>query len=175
MAMKRKFAALSGAALAGLLVGGAYAATESVVVEVEFVEPITITVNNQLQFGLLSTGFANNNTVAIASNDGVTQTGGTFTLGGTQAAADLTVTATAGSTITILIDNLTNGAEYALSNFVCNYGGTGETGCDVAAGGMTATAAASATLEIGATITGNGGNAGAGVDNGAFDVIINYL
>ncbi len=45
---------------------------EPVTVEVEFVDPITITTNNALQFGLLDVNLANLETVVIAPDSSVT-------------------------------------------------------------------------------------------------------
>ena len=174
MPMKRTFAALSGAALAGLLIAGAHAANpEPVVVEVTFVDPIDIVENNPLQFGLVDTSFAVGDTIAVGTDGSVTDSG-TFSVGGTQAAANLTVTAAAATPITILIDNVSGGADYALSAFECSYDGGADTACDGA--GMTTTSAATptATLLVGATITGNGGGAAAGTQNGSFDVTVTY-
>jgi hypothetical protein len=147
----------------------AFAATENVTAEVEFVAPITLVETNALQFGLLSTAAVNTDVVAINSASSVTDTS-SLVLGGSQSAAAITVTAAASSTIDIVVSNIVNGTGYALGTFVCNYNGTGETGCSSS---MSVTAAASASLLIGATLTADGNDV-AGAANGSFDVVVTY-
>jgi len=176
MAMKRKFAALSCAALASLVIVGAYAANpEPVTVEVTFVVPIDIVENNSLRFGLVDTGFGNGDTVTVATDGTVSDSGaGAFAVGGTTGAADLSVTAAASTPILILADNATGAADYTVDTFVCNYNGTGDAPCDGAGYATTSAAAATATLLVGATINGNGGSAAPGTQNSTFDVTITY-
>jgi len=144
--------------------------TESVTVDMTFLDPITITENESLRFGLLDVNMANLETVVIAPNDGLTDAGGNV-LGGTQAAADLTVTATASQSITILVDNVSTATGYALGTWMCKYGTGSDTACD--GSGYSETSVTSAVLLIGVTLTGNG-NAVAGADNSTFDVTVTY-
>ena len=144
---------------------------ESVTVDMNFVAPITITENNPLQFGLLDVNMANNQTVTIAPDNTVTDIQNNV-LGGTQAAANLTVTATASQSITILVDNVSTATGYVLQTWQCNYNSAGsDSGCD--GSGYTETSVASATLLIGATLKGNG-SAVVGTDNSTFDVTVTY-
>jgi hypothetical protein len=144
---------------------------ESVTVDMNFVAPITITENNPLQFGLLDVNMANNQTVTIAPDNTVTDTQNNV-LGGTQAAANLTVTATASQSITILVDNVSTATGYVLQTWQCNYNSAGsDSACD--GSGYTETSVASATLLIGATLKGNG-SAVVGTDNSTFDVTVTY-
>ena len=149
-----------------LLASNTFAATENVNAEVQFVSPVSITENNPLQFGLLDAGLANLETVVIATDDSVTDSASNV-LGGTQAAADLTVSATAGQSINISISSIVNGTGYALGSFTCDYNGNGSGACGAE------TSVASGTLEIGATLTGDG-LAVAGTANGSFDVVVDY-
>jgi hypothetical protein len=162
-----------GSSLSGLMpVTVADAANpEPVTVGMSFLDPVTITANASLRFGLLDVNMANLETVVIAPNDFLTDAGGNV-LGGTQAAADLTVEATASQSITILVDNVSSATGYVLESWKCNYDSAGsDSNCD--SGGYSETSVASATLLIGATLKGNG-NAVAGVDNSTFDVTITY-
>ncbi len=143
---------------------------ESVTVDMAFLDPVTITENESLRFGLLDVNMADMETVVIAPNDGLTDAGGNV-FGGTQAAADLTVTATASQSITILVDNVGTATGYALATWMCKYGTGSDTACD--GSGYSATSAMSAVLLIGVTLTGNG-NAVAGADNTTFDVTVTY-
>jgi hypothetical protein len=111
----------------------------------------------------------NTETIIIAPNSSVSGTGTALILGGTQAAANLTVTATASQTLTILVDSIVNGTGYALSAFVCNY----NSGTDTACNSYTPTSVASATLLIGATLTGDN-LAVAGAADGSFNVTVAY-
>ena len=163
--------AILGSALIGLmLVTGADAANpEPVTVDMNFVDPITITEVSALRYGVLDQAL-NLETIIIATNDGVSGTGTALILGGTQAAADLTVAATASQSISILVDNPLPGTGYTLGTFRCKYGAGADTACDPA---YTETALASATLKIGATLTGTN-SASAGNADGTFDVTIIY-
>ncbi|WP_390617787.1 DUF4402 domain-containing protein [Maricurvus nonylphenolicus] len=171
----KKLAFRSASALAALPLlfsASAFSATpEPVDVTVTFVEAITITEVNALDFGLLDSTMANTETVAIDTADGTTD-GGANIVGGTQEAAEVTITATAGVAVTLLVNNVTDGTHYTLASFVCNYNGAGESGCD--GGGQANTSVASATVLIGATLTRNAVAMTAGVDNGSFDINMTY-
>jgi hypothetical protein len=137
---------------------------------VEFVAPVTITENNPLQYGLLDVNMAGAQTVVITPAGGLTDASGNV-IGGTQAAANLTVTATNAQPITIAIGSITSNTGYTLGQFTCNYNSGADTGC--AGAGYSETSSTSATLLIGATLTGDGA-AVPGVQNGSFDVTISY-
>ena len=166
--------AVVGCALAGLaFTGSANAANpESVTAEVEFVAPVTITETNALQFGLLDVGMINLESIVIGPDSSVADPASRV-LGGTQAAASLTVTATAAEAITILVDNVASNTGYSLSGSMCNYNppSGADTACDGA--GYSDTSVASATMTVGATLTGNG-LALPGVFNGSFAVTVTY-
>jgi hypothetical protein len=136
----------------------------------DFVDPITITEVSALRYGVLDEAL-NLETIIIATNDGVSGTGTALILGGTQAAADLTIAATASQTLSILVDNPLPGAGYTLTLFRCKYAAEADAACDV--GGYTATAVGSGTLKIGATLTGDN-TATAGNADGSFDVTVTY-
>ena len=170
---KKGLLAILGAAVLGLMPAFVADAAnpESVTVDMTFLDPVTITENNPLQFGLLDVNMSNNNKVIVAPDDSVTDSKNNV-VGGTQAAADLTVTAAASQSITILVDNVSSATGYVLEIWKCNYNSAGsDSNCD--GGGYSETSAASATLLIGATLKGNG-NAVAGADNSTFDVTVTY-
>jgi hypothetical protein len=151
---------------------------ESVTVDMTFLDPVTITENNPLQFGLLDVNMANNQKVTIAPDGSVTDTQNNV-FGGTQAAANLTVTATASQSITILVDNVSTATGYVLETWRCHYDTAGpDSDCDGSGYTETSVASAtltigSATLTIGATLKANG-NAVVGTDNSTFDVTVTY-
>ncbi len=167
--------AIPGSALIGLmLVTGDAQEIEPVTVGMNFVDPITITENESLRFGLLDQAL-NTETIIIGTDDAVTGTGTALILGGTQAAADLTVAASVSMSITILVDNASPATGYTLGTWMCNYDTAGtDSACD--GGGYSETtpaASTTATLLIGVTLTGNG-SAVAGNDDSTFDVTVTY-
>ena len=166
------FIAISGFALIGLLFATHADAqtTENVQVEVTFVAVITIAApTNELQFGLLDVLMPASDTLTIDPDN--TVSGDTVNIiGGTQGSADLTITATSGAGISILVDSITSGADYSLATFMCSYNGGSDTVCDSA---MNVTAVASGVLRVGATLTAGGG-ATAGNQDGNFDVTVSY-
>lgn len=156
----------------GVLAGNSAAAAspEPVVVQVTFVEPISVSGVGALQYGLLEQSFVNPDVVVIAPDSTVTDTANRV-VGGVQAAASLTVTATPDYAITILIDSVVNGTGYALGTFICNYNAGTDTVCGGA--GYSETSVASATLLVGASISGDG-LAVVGAADGSFNVTVSY-
>ncbi len=168
----KKFLAIIGSALMGLVLATGVYAAENVVAQVKFADPIAIVEDSPMQFGVLDVNLANTETIILAPDDGVSGSGLGLIIGGTQLAADLTITATAGPTLSILVDAILAGAGYTLTDFICKYAAEADAPCDV--GGYTATAVgASATLKIGATLTGNT-FAVAGNADGSFNVTVIY-
>jgi hypothetical protein len=143
---------------------------QPVAVQVTFVDPITVTENNALQFGLLDQNLANLDTVIIAPDSSVTDAAGRVE-GGTQMAGSLMVTATEGQAITIIVDSIVSGPGYTLSDFVCNYNAGTDAACD--GSGYSETLAGTASLQVGATMTGDG-TAVEGQANGSFNVTVTY-
>jgi len=166
----KRFAAIMGSALMGLmLTTGANAANpENVVAQVTFANPVTITEVNSLQFGIIDVAL-NLETITIGTDDSVGGTGAALVIGGTKAAAELTIAAEASQVLTILVDTIVPFTGYTLGSFVCNY----NTGTDTACNIYTPTAVASAPLLIGATITGTN-SALAGPADGSFNVTLAY-
>ncbi len=169
----KRFAAIAGSALMGLMLATvARAAVENVVAQVTFGDPVGITEVASLRFGLLDQNLALGETVIISADNPATVTDAAGRiLAGTQAAADLTVTAQAGYTLSIQVGGILNNTGYTLGSFTCNYDGDADTACQAAA--YTPTSVASATLWVGATLTGDG-SAVPGVVNGSFDVTVAY-
>lgn len=161
-----------GSSLMGLLpaIVADAANPEPVTVGMTFQDPVTITENNPMQFGLLDVNMANLDRVRVRPN-GTTRDDANRILGGTQAPADLTVGAQPSQTIMIVVENEVDGNGYDLVRFRCRYNGAASDGnCNA---GYTETSVASATLLIGVDVRGNG-LATVGVDNGAFDITVFY-
>ena len=168
----KKFLAVMGSAVMGtMFTTVADATVEPVTAEVTFAGAIGITEVNALQFGVLDVGMANLDTLIINTDDTFVDSASNI-IGGTQAAAELTITATALVTLSILVDTIVSGSGYTLDTFVCNYEGGGDADCD-GPGTYQPTSVASGTLEIGAKITGDG-SASAGAANGSFNVTVIY-
>lgn len=167
------FLACIGSAIAGLmLTTSAFAANpEQVDVEVTFVAAITVAEVNSLKFGLLDVAMGSLEEVVIDPDDTVTDND-TNVIGGVQEAADLTITATATAPINILIDNVSTGTGYSLTNWTCDYEGGADVACD-GAGMDIASAVASGALRVGVTLLGDG-SAAAGNQDGSFDVTVTY-
>ena len=172
--LMKRFAAILGSALIGtMLAAAAYAAVETVTAEVEFAVPVSIAPVNQLQFGVLDVAFAIAESITIAPDGTVTGDIARIT-GGVQAAADLTITATALVTVSILVDNVVEaGVGYTLGTFMCNYDGGTDTVCD-GAGYTDSGTGGTATLLIGATLAGTVAGASVGTFDGSFDVTVLY-
>jgi len=166
----KRFAAIAGSALMGLMFAtGANAANpETITAEVTFVNPILITVPVALKFGLIDHNLATQ-TIIIGTDDLVTGTGTAFVIGGTQAAASMTIGADTSQVLTFLIDAISNGTGYALGTFVCSYDGGSDTACN----SLTEVSVASATLLIGATLTGDDA-ATPGNADGSFNITVAY-
>ena len=170
----KRFAAIAGSALMGLILAtGIYAANpESVPVNVEWIAPVALTTNTALQFGKLDVNASAADTVTINTDDTYSESVANTVVGGTQTAADLTITVPASTTISILVDNIGTGTYYTLGTFMCSYEGGTDTACD-AAYNLTSAAAASGAVEIGATLT-VVGTPTAVADNTTFDVTVTY-
>ena len=167
----KRFAAIAGSALMGLMLASvSYAATEPVVAQVTFADPIAITEVNALQYGIIDE-VLNTEVITIAPDSSTSGSGTGFILGGTQAAANLTIDAEALQVLSIQVGTIVNGTGYALSAFTCKYNGGTDTACQAAP--HTPTAIASATLLIGATLTGDN-LAVAGSADGSFIVTVTY-
>ena len=138
--------------------------------EVTFANPIGIGAVSALEFGSLDQNLADLESVTVAPDNTVTDPADRVE-GGPQAAASLTVAATPGMPITILVDEVVPGAGYSLTNFRCNYNTASDTACD--GPGYSETSVADGTLFVGVTLIGNG-NAAAGAADGSFDVTISY-
>ncbi len=169
----KRFAAIAGSALVGLIFAtGAIAANpEPVPVEVEWVAPVVISTGNALQFGMLDINMIAAETVTINTDNTYGESTANTVVGGTQLAATLTITVADLTAITIIADNHQGAADYTLDTWVCSYDGGADTDCDVAYD--LTSSGASADVKIGATLHALG-SAGAGDDDSTFDVTVTY-
>ena len=169
----KRFAAIAGSALMGLTFATvANAAPEEVAVDVTWVAPIGVVEHANLQFGKLDVGTAAGQTVTINTDDSYTESTADTVVGGTQLAADLTITVADATPITILVDAVGVGTYYTLGTWLCSYKGGTDTACD-GTGYDLNSSGASGNVEIGATLT-VVGTPTAIADNTTFDVTVTY-
>ena len=158
-----------------LTIGVNAANPEQVPVQVTFIAPIAIGEDNPLQFGLLDVAMADTNTVTINTDDSYSESPANTVVGGTQAAAQLTITVANTTGISILVDNVAAATYYALSTWLCSYEGAADVACDVAYPvTSSATSSTGDTLEIGALLTKNSTPATPVSDDTTFDVTVIY-
>jgi len=169
----KKFLAILGSALMGaMLATSANAANpEPVTAQVTFATAITILENNPLQIGVLDVAMAVSDTVTINTDDTFSESASNI-IGGAQAAADLTITATGSTGITILADNVLGATYYTLGTWLCRYDGLADQPCG-SAYNVTSAVGGSAVLEVGVTLTALG-SAIAGNDDATFDITVTY-
>lgn len=171
-----KLAAIGAAT--GAILG--YSSIANAVVEntdavVTVIVPVAITENLDLQFGKVGRPTSGTNDVTISTADTRTLTGAgdaSLVSGGTERAAEFTITATAGETLTIEASETSSVTGLSVDDFVGKYDGGSDIGIDPA-DSATVTAVASATLEVGATLAIDN-TASAGVNTLAFDLTVNY-
>jgi hypothetical protein len=173
----KRFAAIAGSALMGLMFAtGANAANpEPVPVEVEWVAPVAIVENATMSFGWLATGTPASETVTMNTDDTYSESAAGTVIGGTQTAAQVTITVANTTPITILVDSIGSGTYYTLGAFMCSYATAPDEICD-SEYDVTSSATSSSSgdiIEIGATLTVQGTPA-VGTDDTTFDVTVTY-
>ncbi len=173
----KRFAAIAGSALAGLILAAGANATnpEEVPVTVTFIAPIAIAEVSALRFGLLDVAMADTSTVTINTDDTYSESVANTVVGGIQAAAELTITVADTTGISILVDNVAAATYYTLGTWLCSYESAADVACNVAYP-VTSSASSSSgdTLEIGVVLTKNSTPATAVADDTTFDVTVIY-
>ncbi len=169
-----RFVAVLGSTLIGLMfaISASAAVPEPVVVQVAFVAPIAITETNQLEFGSLDVAMAFNDTVTINLDNSFSEVPVGGVVGGTQASAKLDIDATGGRPIKVSVSAFTNGADYTLGTWVCDYNGLSSGDC-IAGISVISFGPGTAEVRVGVTLTAAGG-ATAGDDPGSFDLLVAY-
>ena len=174
----KRFAAIAGSALMGLMFAtSANAANPEVVtVDVTWIAPIAIAPVSNLRFGLLDVGMAENDTVTINTTGGYSESVANTVVGGTIAPAELTITVANSTPISILVDTIGTGTYYTIGTINCRYEGAADVRCDsaynVTSSGSSGTGD---TLEIGAILTKNATiPALAGDDDTTFEVTVTF-
>jgi hypothetical protein len=170
----KRFAAIAGSALMGLtLTIGANAANpETIPVDVTFVAPIGISAVTNLNFGLVDVAFVDPDTITVNPDSSFSESASNI-VGGTKAAASMTITSIGSTGITITADTPTNGTYWTLGSFTCNYDAGSDTACG-SGYNVGSSVSGVATLLVGAVLTGVVGGASAGADPGSFEVTVIY-
>jgi hypothetical protein len=174
--LRKGFIAATGSALLGLMLATVANAAnpEPVPVQVEWVAPVAIVENAPLSFGWLATGTPASETVTINTDDTFSESTAGTVIGGTQTAAQVTITVADSTPITILVDSIGSGTYYTLGTFLCSYEGAGGVACDSDYDvTSSATSSGGDVIEIGATLTVVGTPA-VGTDDTTFDVTVTY-
>jgi len=169
--------ATMGSAFLGLMLATVASAAnpEQVPVEVEWIAPVAVAEDNPLQFGLLDVAMVTNETVTIDTDDSYSESTANTVVGGTQAAAQVTVTVANSTPISILVDNVAAATYYTLGTWLCSYESAADVACDVAYDvTSSATSSTGDVVEIGATLTKNAVAATAVTDDTTFDVTVIY-
>lgn len=172
--IKTKLAVLASVAALALYSTGATAAVQTVTANIAFETPITLTLNNDIDFGIVTA--LNASTYAIDTAAAVTVTAGTGTsLGGTPSAGDILIQGSATQTISINANNYlaNNGVTPSLAR--CKYGAAAEAACSsMSGGGLAAPTGAGTTLLVGVSAAANGTQAGGTTAAPTFDIVVNY-
>lgn len=164
--------------LAGLTIsavaGVAFATTQSMTADVEFVAPIVLSNPVNLDFGQISTSSSPGDTFAVDTAGSMTASTPADALGG-HAVGSVDVAATNLSVLDITIDTITtvNSAVFGLTLPVCSYAGGGEAACGAADGFQGTATAGTDTMNIGMTLT-TGAAPAAGTYTETFNVNVVY-
>ncbi len=162
------------AALAAIMVLSASAATaanpQSVTANIAFETPLTITKNNDINFGMVQAAQAGTYTIDTVGT--VTASGGGVSLGGTQNAGNLTIAGSATQTIDILADNYAANGGVTPSAATCAYSGGAAAACSLTT--QTAPGAGGRTLLVGVQVVADGTQAAGATAAPTFDVTVSY-
>jgi len=125
--MKQKsIVRLAVAAAALLFSADAMAATQSVTANINFDTPLTITKNNDINFGTVTT---TPDTYTISTAGSVTAAGSGQFLRGTPTAGNITIAGSTTQTIAISVGSYVASSHVTLSNPTCSYNGAAVAAC----------------------------------------------
>jgi len=143
------------AALTGVVVSGiAYAATQSVTANATFDSALTLTKNNDINFGTLKA--LTSGTYVISTAGVVTPSAGGVVINGTPNAGSITITGSATQTVAISTGSYVADAGVTPSAATCNYNGSPIANCDTGGTGLTAPGGGGKTLLLGVQIVADG-------------------
>ena len=171
MKLSKKYLAL--AIAAGVLAaGGAHAATQSVTANMAFDALLTLTKNNDINFGTVAA--LTSGTYTISTAGVVTPTLGGIVIGGTPAAGQITITGSATQTISISTGAYVANNGVTLSGATCGYNGAAGVACDTPLTGLAAPGAGGRILRLGVQAAADGTQAAATSAAPTFTVTVIY-
>jgi hypothetical protein len=153
----------------------AAATTKTVTANVKFLTPLSITLNNAANFGILSTGTATSysvNTYGFLSKTGGANGTGTIIDSSSQAAASLTIIGSSAQTIKIDAVNAQPGNGVVASNFKCRYDIGSAADCSTLV--SMAAPSTGTPLFVGLTITTTGAETDGATAAPSFDIAVTY-
>ena len=158
-------------ALTGVLAASAaYAATQSVTANIKFDTPLSLTKNNDIQFGTVKARQAGTYVINTANN--VTASSGGVWLFGIPAAGSIAVTGSTTNTVTISTSGYTANNGVTPSAATCKYGAGMAVSCDSGISG--AAPGASTPLLVGVQVVADGTQAPGSTATPSFTVSVVY-
>jgi hypothetical protein len=137
-----------------LLSGAAGAATQSVIANVAFDEPLSLVRDSDINFGILKS--ATSGTYVIDTSGSVQPSDGGVVIGRTAAPGQITITGSAMQTIAISTGSYAANGGVTPSAATCNYDGAYIANCDAGGAGLPAPGGAGKVLKLGVKITADG-------------------
>lgn len=154
-----------------LLSGAAHAVTpvtETVIANLAFDSPLTITKISDINFGLLKAATAATYTIDTV---GTVTTSGGMMLGGAPQAGNLTIAGSSTQVVNISVGNPQASNGVSLSAETCSYGGSAAAACNLT---NQAAPGAGKTLLLGVTATADGSQVAGSTATPSFDVTVSY-
>lgn len=169
--MKKRFLALAlTAGVTGMMTGyNAYAAVQSVTANIAFDTAISLTKNDDIDFGVVVAGTADTYTIDTAG--AVTAAGAGVWLGGTPTVGDITIVGSATQAVDITVGNYAANGGVTPANAQCSYDGGAEASCNMAGA---AAPGAGKTLLIGVDAIVDGTQAAGATAAPTFDITVVY-
>jgi len=156
--------------LGATLSKGVLAATQLVTSSITFGgAPITMVINNTLDFGAVEAGSPGTYTVSTAG--ALSYSGPGIPEGGTASAANITIAGSLTQNIGITVGNIVANNGVTLANLVCDYNGGGSGSCTINGG---APAGTGKTLLVGGDAVVGTGQSDGTVAHPSFDVTVVY-
>ncbi|MGB9154521.1 MAG: hypothetical protein WCD70_15705 [Alphaproteobacteria bacterium] len=150
--------------------GAAYAATQNVTANIKFDTPLSLTKNNDIQFGTVKAAQAG--TYVISTSNVVTASSGGVWLYGTPTAGSISVAGSTSTTVTVSTGSYAANGGVTPSAATCKYGAGAAVACD--SGISVAAPGASTPLLIGVQVVADGSQAAGSTATPSFTVSVIY-
>jgi len=162
------FAALGGV----LIIGQALAATQSVTASASFDDPLTVTKDADISFGILKA--ATSGTYVITPSGSLTASNGGVAIGGAPTYGKITISGSATQTISVRTGSYVANSGVVPSAATCVYSGVAITNCDAGASSLTAPGSGGKVLTLGLTIAADGTQTAGSTATPSFVVTVLY-